>query len=45
MTEPFDAVDVIRRKRDREPVPEAELRWLIDAFARGAVADAQMSAV
>ncbi|WP_261164933.1 thymidine phosphorylase [Microbacterium sp. Marseille-Q6965] len=44
MTEPFDAVDVIRAKRDGGEVPEAALRWMIDAFTRGYVADAQMSA-
>src|SRR5690606_31422913 len=41
--EPFDAVDVIRAKRDRQPVPEAELRWLVDAYTRGYVSDAQMA--
>ncbi|MGV9769063.1 thymidine phosphorylase [Microbacterium sp. NPDC003461] len=44
MTEPFDAVDVIRAKRDGGAVPEPALRWMIDAFTRGYVADAQMSA-
>lgn len=44
MTEPFDAVDVIRLKRDGEAVPDAELRWMVDAFSRGCVTDAQMSA-
>ncbi len=41
--EPFDAVDVIRAKRDRHPVPESELRWLVDAYTRGYVSDAQMA--
>ena len=44
MSEPFDAVDVIRAKRDGGDVPEPALRWMIDAFTRGYVADAQMSA-
>ncbi|WP_156760895.1 thymidine phosphorylase [Microbacterium karelineae] len=44
MTEPFDAVDVIRTKRDGGAVPEPALRWLIDAYTRDYVADAQMSA-
>jgi len=44
VTEPFDAVDVIRAKRDGGEVPEAALRWMIDAYTRGYVADAQMSA-
>ncbi|GAA3653646.1 thymidine phosphorylase [Microbacterium marinilacus] len=42
--EPFDAVDVIRAKRDGGRVPEDALRWMVDAFTRGYVADAQMSA-
>ena len=41
--EPFDAVDVIRIKRDGGVVPEAALRWLIDAYTRGYVSDAQMA--
>lgn len=42
--EPFDAVDVIRAKRDGKPVSEDALRWMIDAYTRGYVMDAQMSA-
>lgn len=42
--EPFDAVDVIRAKRDGGEVPEAALRWMIDAYTRGYVSDAQMAA-
>ena len=30
--EPFDAVDVIRIKRDGGVVPEAALRWLINGL-------------
>ncbi len=41
--EPFAAVDVISAKRDRKDVPEAELRWMIDAYTRGYVTDAQMA--
>ncbi len=41
--EPFDAVDVIRIKRDGGVVPEPALRWLIDAYTRGYVSDAQMA--
>ncbi|MBP2437533.1 thymidine phosphorylase [Microbacterium amylolyticum] len=44
MSEPFDAVDVIRTKRDGGAVPEEKLRWLVDAYTRGYVADAQMAA-
>ena len=42
--EPFDAVDVIRAKRDGGAVAEDALRWMIDAYTRGYVSDAQMSA-
>lgn len=42
--EPFDAVDVIRAKRDGRPVDEPALRWMIDAYTREYVTDAQMSA-
>jgi len=42
--EPFDAVDVIRAKRDGHPVDEAALRWMIDAYTREYVTDAQMAA-
>ncbi len=42
--EAFDAVDVIRAKRDGHPVPEAALRWMVDAYTREYVMDAQMSA-
>ncbi|MGO3148236.1 MAG: thymidine phosphorylase [Leucobacter sp.] len=41
--EPFDAVDVIRAKRDGHQVPEPALRWMIDAYTRGYVSDAQMA--
>ena len=41
--EPFDAVDVIRAKRDGGAVPEPALRWMIDAYTRGYVTDPQMA--
>ncbi|MGJ0203010.1 thymidine phosphorylase [Leucobacter sp. gxy201] len=41
--EPFDAIDVIRAKRDGGAVPEPELRWMVDAYTRGYVSDAQMA--
>lgn len=41
--EPFDAVDVIRTKRDGGAVPEQALRWMVDAYTRGYVADSQMA--
>jgi len=42
--EAFDAVDVIRTKRDGGAVPEDALRWMVDAYTRGYVADSQMAA-
>ncbi|MGN6522137.1 MAG: thymidine phosphorylase, partial [Actinomycetes bacterium] len=43
--EPFAAVDVIRTKRDRGVLSEAQIDWVIDAYTRGVVADEQMSAL
>ena len=43
--EPFDAVDVIRVKRDGGRLPDDMIDWVIDAYTRGAVADEQMSAL
>jgi thymidine phosphorylase len=45
MTEPYDAVDVIRTKRDRGVLDDGQIDWVIDAYTRGAVADEQMSAL
>ncbi len=41
------AVDLIRAKRDGQPLTDAQIRWLFDALPgrRGAVADEQMSAL
>jgi thymidine phosphorylase len=44
-TEQFDAVDVIRAKRDGGRLDDAQIDWVIDAYTRGAVADEQMSAL
>jgi thymidine phosphorylase len=44
VTEPFDAVEVIAAKRDRRALDTAPIRWLVDAFTRGVVADEQMAA-
>ncbi|GAB2683859.1 thymidine phosphorylase [Kribbella swartbergensis] len=41
----FDAVDVIRTKRDRGELSDAQIDWVIDAYTRGDVADEQMSAL
>ncbi|MES2170710.1 MAG: thymidine phosphorylase [Actinomycetota bacterium] len=43
--EAFDAVDLIRTKRDRGELTTAQIDWLIDAYTRGYVADEQMSAM
>ncbi|KNX37844.1 thymidine phosphorylase [Luteipulveratus halotolerans] len=45
MSEAFDAVDVIRAKRDRQPLSDEQIDWVIDAYTRGAVADEQMSSL
>ncbi|KQQ10483.1 thymidine phosphorylase [Rathayibacter sp. Leaf296] len=42
--EAFDAVDIIRTKRDRGTLSTAQIDWLIDAYTRGYVADEQMAA-
>ncbi|WP_375387832.1 thymidine phosphorylase [uncultured Amnibacterium sp.] len=44
MTEAFDAVDLIVAKRERRTLPTDGIRWLVDAFTRGVVADEQMAA-
>src|SRR3954470_3561968 len=41
--EPFDAVSVIRTKRDRGRLPDDQIDWVIDAYTRGAVAEEQMA--
>ena len=45
MAEAFDAVDVIRLKRDGGELTDAQIDWTIGAYTRGAVADEQMSAL
>ncbi len=45
MSEDFDAVDVIRTKRDGGVLDDAQIDWVVDAYTRGAVADEQMSAL
>jgi thymidine phosphorylase len=45
MSEPHDAVDVIRTKRDRGELSDAQIDWVVDAYTRGVVADEQMSAL
>ncbi|WP_167202438.1 thymidine phosphorylase [Actinomyces respiraculi] len=43
--EPFDAVDVIAAKRDRQRLTDAQIDWVVDAYTRGIVAEEQMSAL
>ena len=43
--EPFDAVEVIRTKRDRGTLSPEQIDWVVDAYTRGVVADEQMSAL
>ncbi len=45
MSEAFDAVDVIVTKRDRRELSEEQIRWVVDAYTRGVVAEEQMSAL
>src|SRR5215468_2439398 len=40
-----DVVDLIRAKRDGQVLAEADVRWLIDAYTKGVIADEQMSAM
>jgi len=41
----FDAVEVIRTKRDHEVLSDDAIRWVIDAYTKGGVADEQMAAL
>ncbi|MFL6073371.1 MAG: thymidine phosphorylase [Mycobacteriales bacterium] len=41
----FDAVDVIRTKRDGGRLSDAQIDWVIDAYTNGDVAEEQMSAL
>lgn len=41
----MDAVSVIRAKRDRIELTDAQIDWVVDAYTRGEVADEQMSAL
>ncbi|HLS24459.1 MAG TPA: thymidine phosphorylase [Beutenbergiaceae bacterium] len=44
-TEAFDAVDVIRTKRDGQALAAEQIDWVIDAYTRGVVAEEQMAAL
>ncbi|QKW08791.1 thymidine phosphorylase [Streptomyces sp. NA04227] len=41
----MDAISVIRTKRDRGELSDAQIDWVIDAYTRGVVADEQMSSL
>ena len=41
----MDAIDVLRTKRDGGQLSAEQIRWVIDAYTRGAVPDEQMSAL
>lgn len=43
--EPFDAVDLIRTKRDKGVLTTPQINWMVDAYTRGYIADEQMSAM
>jgi thymidine phosphorylase len=43
--EAFDVVDLIHAKRDRGVLSTEQIRWLVDAYTRGYVADEQMAAM
>ncbi len=45
VAEGFDAVDVIRTKRDGAELSDDQVDWVVDAYTRGTVADEQMSAL
>ncbi len=43
--EPFDAIEVIRAKRDGQALTREQIDWVVDAYTRDVVADEQMSAL
>jgi thymidine phosphorylase len=45
VAEEFDAVEVIRTKRDGGELSDGQVDWVVDAYTRGAVADEQMAAL
>ncbi len=45
VTESFDAVDVIRTKRDGGELSDEQIAWVIDAYVRQVVAEEQMAAL
>jgi thymidine phosphorylase len=45
VTQPFDAIDVIRAKRDGRVLSADQIRWVIGAYTAGQVPDEQISAL
>lgn len=45
MPQLITAVDVIRTKRDGQPLTREQIRWIIDAYTRGEVGDEQFAAL
>lgn len=41
----MDVISVIRAKRDRDELSDAQIDWVVDAYTKGTVADEQMSAL
>ncbi|MFI7384501.1 thymidine phosphorylase [Streptomyces sp. NPDC049813] len=41
----MDVISVVRTKRDRGRLSDAQIDWVVDAYTRGEVADEQMSAL
>ncbi|HEY0499602.1 MAG TPA: thymidine phosphorylase [Kutzneria sp.] len=41
----FNAVEIIRAKRDRQVLSGEQIDWVVDAYTHGVVADEQMSAL
>ena len=45
LTESFDAIDLIRAKRDHGTLSTPQIDWLVDAYTRGYVGNEQMAAM
>ena len=45
VTEKFDAIDLIRTKRDHGTLSTPQIDWLVDAYTRGYVGNEQMAAM
>ena len=43
--EPFNAVDIIKTKRDGDPLTSEQIAWVIDAYTKGSIEHEQMSAL